>query len=300
MFIFKNSKTIIYLMLFLSIALYSILDEEPLFDITDLNTTQVIVLAITSISLLNENLAKFFFGQGLLSDRTLFIFAYYYANNLYIYFLLIWGIFYCHKIAPLNISNVDFNSYVVNNLNKSTNNFNKIMFCIVFHIYIITINLNKVLNQKQIIMVLWLTFLVVYNLVYSVSEVLTTSLTSSEKSDFKGSQYNSKYSLTYSFKDASNGFEWHLAESKVQSISLSNSMSLFGSIFAITYVLIYLYIIVAFLINQTFNKLDQNLLNMQILFMKEIYKNVLIYSLYTYFFMFLYTIVSYIYLVNSI
>lgn len=300
MFIFKNAKPLVYLIVFLSIILYSILDEEPFFDITDLNTTQIIVLAVTSISLLNENLVKFFFGQGLLTDRTLFIFAYYYANNLYIYFLLIWCIFYCHKIAPLNMSNVDFNSYVVNNLNKSTNNFNKIMFCIVFHIYIITSNLNKILNQKQILMVLWLTFLVVYNLVYSVSEVMSTSLTSSEKSDFRGSQYNSKYSLTYNFKDASSGFEWHLAESKVQSIALSNSMSLFGSIFAITYVLIYLYIIVAFLINQTFNKLDHNLLSMQILFMKEIYKNVLIYALYTYFFMFVYTIVTYIFLINNI
>ncbi len=89
MFIFKNAKPLVYLIVFLSIILYSILDEEPFFDITDLNTTQIIVLAVTSISLLNENLVKFFFGQGLLTDRTLFIFAYYYANNLYIYFLLI-------------------------------------------------------------------------------------------------------------------------------------------------------------------------------------------------------------------
>lgn len=296
----NGQKLFTYLIISAIILLYIVLDEEPFADLTDASLLQIIILTISILILLSENFIKFFYGQGLLSDKNLFVFAYYYLNNTYLYFLIIWGVFYCHHITPLNMSNVDLNGYVINNMYTSTSNFHTAAFSIVLHLYVMTLNLNKVLNQKQILLIISTTLVCVYVLILSITDLLTTSITSSDKVQFKSLKFNNKFSLTYSNADSLGGFEWHLSESRVQSISLLNSMSIFGSIFIISYILIFIYIISAFLINQLFNKFNYKLINMQVVFITELYKNMLLFSTYAYIFIFVYSMFIYIFVNNML
>ena len=89
----------------------------------------------------------------------------------------------------------------------STSNFHTAAFSIVLHLYVMTLNLNKVLNQKQILLIISTTLVCVYVLILSITDLLTTSITSSDKVQFKSLKFNNKFSLTYSNADSLGGFE---------------------------------------------------------------------------------------------
>ncbi len=296
----KKNKFIVISIIILCLFLYLIIDEEPLVDFTDLNVIQVITVLFSVSALILDNIIRFFYGQGLLGDKNLFVYAYFYTNNLFIYLLIIWGFFYSHHITPLNISNVDLNLYFIKNLNNYSFFFLYATIIVLFYNIIIINNTNKIFTKKSLISILIANLILTYNLIFSLFDFLFTSVSSTNKIQFNGLNFNNKYSLTYDVKDSLSGFEWHLAESRVQSISLLNSMSILGSLLTLSYLLFFTILIIFFLINNLKKNIKKESIIMQISFIKELSKNILLYVIYSYLFIFFYSIFCYICVNNSI
>lgn len=231
---------IIIFILFIVIFLFT--DIEPIFDITDLNILIICILSFSIFCLFLENVIKSYNGQLLLSDKSLFYTLFYYVNNLLLYFLAIWGIFYSHPISPLNISNIDLNVFNIFNLYLCNVFFNYFFLLLLITLFFFQNYTCFIFSVKKIMLFVIIVLCITYNLVLTVFDALTTNTTSSNNIDWFGFLFNSKYSNTYSNKYNIN-FEWHKATNNIQNTGLYNSMSLFGIIFLILFILIFFIIL---------------------------------------------------------
>lgn len=70
-------------------------DEEPCFDITDLNVTHCVLLTISAASIIFDNVAKSLFGYSNNLDTKLILFAVFFLNALICYIVVILE---CHDV----------------------------------------------------------------------------------------------------------------------------------------------------------------------------------------------------------
>lgn len=278
------------LMFLVFFVIFLFTDIEPFFDITDLNVVGIIILAYTIIMLFLDNTIRAFWGQNILSDKSLFYTLFFYTNNLLLYFLLIWGIFYAHPISPMNLSNIETNIYTIFNFSVINIFFNYFFILILITIFIFQIYNSFIISIKKIIIFITSILLTLYSFLWTLFDLLLTNLTSSESTKWFGFFFNSKYSNTYSNK-FNITFEWHQATTNIQSTGLYNSMSLFGSIFLVFFILIFLLILCLNLQIIYINGLTFKVSHFFIKFVKSYVISIYIYLLFIFAYIFTYYII---------
>jgi hypothetical protein len=77
------------------------LDEEPIFDLTDVNVIHLVGLAVSLIACINDNIQKAVFGVSAPTDRVLFLYVGLKSMLLVFYFLVIWLVFFSHTTTAL-------------------------------------------------------------------------------------------------------------------------------------------------------------------------------------------------------
>jgi hypothetical protein len=99
-----ESGAISLLWIFLSFIL---LDEEPVFDFSDWNLTQIILLALGLMAVVWENLLRVRAGAYVYKDLVLTYATFFFIFSLERYMQLIQVIFFCHCLSPLEIDLMD-------------------------------------------------------------------------------------------------------------------------------------------------------------------------------------------------
>ncbi len=286
------------LMFLTTVVIFLFTDIEPLFDITDLNIMGIVILSYTATMLFLDNSIRAFWGQNILSDKSLFYTLFFYTNNLLLYFLLIWGIFYAHPISPLNISNIDTSVYSIFNFSIINFFFNYFFILIIITILVLQTYISFSISLKKMFAFVSIILIFLYSFLWTLFDLLLTNLTSSESLKWFGFFFNSKYSNTYSNKININ-FEWHQATTNIQSTGLYNSMSLFGSVFLVFFVLIFLIILCLNIKITYINNLTFKISHFFIKFISSYLIVIYIYILFIFIYLFIYYIMSTYILVNK-
>lgn len=193
----------------ISISSFLFFDEEPLFDITDLNVVHVFLIIICFFSVVWENMLKSKYGQYLLKDQSLlFAFSsYWFVLENYIYLVVI--VFCFHCLVPLEAELFElveiyscvfmwYSNFVFPYL---------VVVSLLFSIVLFLNYNNNWLNKKLSLLALILIFIVlVIVLFFMIFDFYFNSLTSLLFSvDFNYS--NNISSLSYNYNN--NEFDWH-------------------------------------------------------------------------------------------
>lgn len=104
MFLFKYIVKFVPLLL---IGCFVFFDEEPLFDLTDLNIFIVATLVMGILSVLLDNTVKAVYGSFVSRDGLLWSYSSTTFLGILSYIVLIWFVFFLHMIAPLVADSVD-------------------------------------------------------------------------------------------------------------------------------------------------------------------------------------------------
>lgn len=205
-----------YLILIVSTAcLFLILDEEPVFDLTDLNLLHVILLTLSIFSIFFDNYSRVSLGQIISKDVSLFSYVISYTINLILYVLVVWFFFFIHVSSPFSLSLVDDAQMSFNFISiLSPVILKNSIFLIV--IWFLSFLLSKSVSHKAAIYVIFSCSLAsLLSVVFLIFDFVSSQLTSSQ-SKFTGevSFYGNKSSSTYDTTSSNGAFEWSVVSSK--------------------------------------------------------------------------------------
>lgn len=231
----------IFLMFFFG---YMLCDEEPIFDLSDLNVFHLVWFVFSLMAVVFDNYFRISLGQYSDKDRSLWSYLVSYTLNLILYFLIIWFVFFLHVITPLNLNLTDDSSPFYSLIGF----FSPIMFKNISAISILWLTaliFNRNRNSIFINYVLGLiNFIFGVLLVYWVFDFLTTQITSTKKDigELKNSVLvTNKSSATYKNDDFLNGFEWHLISDKGHLIGFVDFASILVWFLFLTWFLLFLF-----------------------------------------------------------
>lgn len=101
---FTEAGSLVILWAFLSFVM---LDEEPVFDFSDWNLTQVVLLGLGLIAFVWENVLRARSGAYVYKDIVLLYATFFFVFSIERYMQLIQVVFFCHCLAPLEIDLMD-------------------------------------------------------------------------------------------------------------------------------------------------------------------------------------------------
>ena len=100
-------KYVIKFIPLIALGCFVFFDEEPLFDITDLNIFLVATLVMGILSVIIDNTIKAAYGSFVARDGLLWCYSTTTFLGILCYVVLIWFVFFLHIIAPLVADSVD-------------------------------------------------------------------------------------------------------------------------------------------------------------------------------------------------
>lgn len=236
---------------------YTILDEEPVFDLSDLNLFHLIWLVLSVTSIFFDNYSRVSLGQYSDKDRSLFTYLISYVLNLLLYFVVIWFIFFLHVLSPLSLNLTDDS----NPMFGLVGIFSPIMFKNFFALSVLWLTafiFSKNQNSTHMTKFLgFLNFIVCVLLVYWTIDFTTTQVTSSKSlflNNMDSSLVKNKSSVTYSDDSFISGFEWHLTSSKGHLIGFIDFASiLVWFLFLVWFILYFIFLMLTYLVSVDVN-----------------------------------------------
>lgn len=244
-------KFILVVMVSIMLFSYITLDEEPLFDLSDLNLFHLLWFFFAIISIFIDNYTRLQLGQNVEKDRSLITYLLSYTLNILLYFIVIWVIFFLHIITPLNLNLLDDAFPVYNLLSLFSPILLKNLFSLVT-LWLAAFIMSKNQNSIALVKLLGLiNFVVCMLLLYWTIDFTTTQITSSKSvllENKNSAITKNKSAATYSSDAVLNGFEWHLSSDRGHLIGFVDFASiLIWFLFLVWFLLFFVFLVLVFI-----------------------------------------------------
>lgn len=261
-----------YICLYISVFFF--FDEEPFFDMTDLNIIHIFFLIVTLVSIVYENIIKSRYGQFLFKDQVLLFSTFSYFFFLQNYVIIVIFIFFFHSLVPLEIELFELVEIYSTLFSWLTYNIisNLIIMTVIF-LLILFLNFYINWNNKKVTFIfsIFLFFFFILNLILILFDFLFSTLTNTLFwNNFKLFYFQSKTTLTYdSILYANDQYDWHRETTNFFIFRFEDlfiySVELL-TIFSFLCLLIILFFILYDFFNNLFNNKDISYISFSVLY----------------------------------